>query len=215
MTKRLYGENPYQKSFEAKVEKIEKNRVWLNQTCFYPESGGQTGDIGTINGQRVIDTQFDSEKNIIHIMEREPNFRSNDIVQGEIDWGRRYKIMRVHAASHVMEHFLFQVFGVLKLVGSHLNEKHDSSTYESEERLDPEKIAEVERRTNEFIEKDLPIEVWPDEKKPYFRYWKCGEIQMSCGGTHPRNASEIGPIKLKRETGGQGREKVITSLQRP
>lgn len=212
MTKRLYSEDPYKQSFEAVVEKIEGNKVWLDQTCFYPESGGQAGDTGTINGQRVIDTQFDSEKNIVHILEKEPIFRVNDLVQGEIDWERRYKIMRIHAASHIMEHFLFQVFGPLKLVGSHLNEKHDSSTYESEERLDLEKLAQVERKANEFIAKNLPIETWPDEKKPYFRYWKCGEIQMPCGGTHPKNTSEIGPIKLKRETGGRGREKVITFL---
>lgn len=212
MTKRLYSEDPYKQSFEAVVKKIEGNRVWLDQTCFYPESGGQAGDTGTINSQRVIDTQFDSEKNIVHILEKEPIFHVNDLVQCEIDWERRYKIMRVHAASHIMEHFLFQVFEPLKLVGSHLNEKHDSSTYESEERLDPEKLAQVEQKANEFIAKNLPIETWSDEKKPYFRYWKCGEIQMSCGGTHPKNTSEIGPIKLKRETGGRGREKVITSL---
>lgn len=212
MTKRLYSEDPYKQSFEAVVKKIEGNKVWLDQTCFYPESGGQAGDTGTINDQRVIDAQFDSGKNIVHILEKEPVFRVNDLVQGKIDWERRYKIMRVHAASHIMEHFLFQVFGPLKLVGSHLNEKHDSSTYESGERLDPEKLAQVERKVNEFIAKNLSIETWPDEKKPYFRYWRCSEIQMPCGGTHPKNTSEIGPIKLKRETGGRGREKVITSL---
>jgi len=215
MTKRLYSEDPYKQFFGAVVKKIEGNNVWLDQTCFYPESGGQAGDTGTLNSQRVTDTQFDSEKNVVHILESTPTFKVSDKVEGQIDWERRYRIMRVHAASHIMEHFLFQVFGPLKLVGSHLNEKHDSSTYESEERLDPERIAEVERKANEFIGKDLPIETWPDEKKPYFRYWKCGEIQMPRGGTHPKNTSEIGPIKLKRETGGRGREKVRTSLQKP
>jgi len=196
------------------VEKIERNNVWLDQTCFYPESGGQAGDTGTLNGQRVVDTQFDPEKNIIHILESTLIFKTGDKIEGRIDWERRYRIMRVHAASHIMEHFLFRVFGPLKLIGSHLNEKHDSSTYESEEHLDPEKLAEVERKANEFIEKGLPIETWPDEKKLYFRYWKCSEIQIPCGGTHPKNTSEIGPIKLKRETGGRGREKVRTSLQK-
>lgn len=214
-TKRQYCGDPYQKSFEAKVEKIEGGKVWLDQTCFYPESGGQAGDIGSINGQKVTDTQFDQEKNIVHFLENEPSFQVGDSVCGEIDWERRCKIMRVHAASHIMEHFLFQVFGSLKLVGSHLNEKYDSSTYETEDRLNPEKIEEVERRANEFIAKDLPIETWADEQKLYFRHWRCGEIQMPCGGTHPRNTSEIGPIKLKRKTGGRGRERVITSLQRP
>ena len=212
MTKRVYWENPYQKSFEAKIERIEGKQVWLDQTCFYPESGGQAGDIGTINGQKVIDTQFDSGKNIVHIMEKEISFQVNDVVQGEIAWERRYKIMCIHAASHIMEHFLFQIFGPLELVGSHLNEKHDSSTYESDVPFEQEKLSEVKQKVNEFIAKDLPIETWSDEKKESFRHWKCGEIQIPCGGTHPHNTSEIGKIKIKRKTGGQGREKVITSI---
>lgn len=212
MTKRMYSEDPYKQSFEAVIEKIEGNKVWLDQTCFYPESGGQAGDTGALNGQRVVNTQFDPEKNIVHILESTPTFKIGGQVEGRIDWERRYGIMRVHAASHITEHFLFKVFGPLKLTGTYLNEKRDKSTYESEEILDREKLAEVERKANEFIAQNLPIETWSDEKRPHFRYWKCGPIQMPCGGTHPKNTSEIGPIKLGRETGGRGREKLVTSL---
>jgi len=212
MTKRLYSEDPYKQLFEAVIERIEGNNAWLNQTCFYPESGGQAGDTGILNGQRVVDTQFDSEKSIIHILESIPTFKVGDQVEGQIDWDRRYKIMRIHAVSHIMEYFLFQVFGQLKLTGSHLNEKYDKSTYELDEKLDLEKLVEVAKRANKLIAQNLPIETWSDEKRPHFRYWKCGPIQMPCGGTHPNNTSEIGPIKIKRETGGRGREKVVTSL---
>jgi len=215
MTKKLYVENPYQQSFEATVEKVDGNKVWLDQTCFYPESGGQAGDMGTLNGQKVCDTRFDTENNIVHTMEGAPVFKTNDRIKGQIDWDRRYKIMRIHAASHIMEYFLFQVFGPLKLTGSHLNEKYDKSTYVSEDKLDSEKLTEVTEKANAFISQGLPIETWPDEKRPNFRHWKCGEIKMPCGGTHPKNTREIGSIKLKRETGGSGREKVITSLMSP
>jgi len=212
MTKKLYWENPYQATFTAKVEKVEGNNVWLDQTCFYPESGGQAGDKGVLNGQNVIDTRFDQDKNIFHIMENNPALKVGDIVEGKIDWERRYKIMRIHAASHIMEHFLFKIFGQLKLTGSHLNEKHDSSTYESADRLDQDKLSIVEKEANNFISQNLPIETYPDEKRLNFRWWKCGEIIMPCGGTHPNNTNEIGPIKLKREGGGQGKEKVVTSF---
>lgn len=213
MTKKLYWEDAYQKAFSAKVEKVEGQNIWLDQTCFYPESGGQAGDSGIINGQKVTDARFDQDKNVYHIMENEATLGAGDAVEAEIDWERRYKIMRVHTASHIMEHFLFEVFGQLKLTGSHLNERHDSSTYESVDRLDPDKLFAVEEKANVFIAQNLSIETYPDEKNPNYRWWKCGDILMPCGGTHPRNTSEIGTIKLKRENGGQGREKVVTSLK--
>ncbi|KUK99432.1 MAG: Putative metal-dependent hydrolase [Parcubacteria bacterium 32_520] len=191
MTKRIYWENPYQTAFSAKVEKVEGKNVWLDQTCFYPESGGQAGDTGTMNGQKVIDTKFDQDKNIFHVMENETTLKTGDSVEGVIDWERRYKIMKIHSASHIMEHFLFKIFGQLKLTGSHLNEKHDSSTYESAERLDQEKLSMVEKEVNDFISQNLPIETYPDEKKPNYRWWKCGDILIPCGGTHPRNTSFI------------------------
>jgi len=212
MTKRLYSENPYKQSFDAIVEKVQGEKVWLNQTCFFPRSGGQVGDMGALNNLKVIDTEFDSEKNIVHVLECISGLEIGDRVEGQINWDRRHKIMCIHSASHIMEHFLFQVFGDLKLIGSHLNEKYDKSTYVSEERFNSEELKKVEDRANEFIAQGLPIETWTDEKKLYFKYWKCGPIEMPCGGTHPRNTDEIGKIKLKRENGGKGCEKVVTSL---
>jgi len=100
MTKMLYWEDQYQTIFSAKVEKTEGNNVWLDQTCFYPESGGQAGDTGTINGQKVVDTKFDQDKNVFHVMENETTLKAGDSVEGAIDWERRYKIMKTLCLSH-------------------------------------------------------------------------------------------------------------------
>jgi len=101
----------------------------------------------------------------------------------------------------------------LKLVGSHLNERHDQSTYEVEDKLPKDKLQEVENNANKFIAEGHLIETYPDENKQYYRWWKCGEILMPCGGTHVKNTKEIGKIKLKRKTGGRGREQVITTIE--
>lgn len=212
MTLKLYWNDPYQSIFSAIVTRVEENKVWLDQTCFYPESGGQAGDTGVINNEKVIDTQFDEDKNIFHIMENVTALKMGDTVNGKIDWERRYKIMKIHAASHIMEHFLHQKFDQLKLVGSNINEERDSSTYESVDPLDKNKLSEVERDVNAFTLQALHIETYWDREDPNFRWWKCEDILMPCGGTHPRNTSEIGMIKLKRENGGKGREKVKTYL---
>ena len=211
-TKKIFNYDPYQSEFTANVVKIDGDKVWLDQTVFYPESGGQAGDTGYINDYLVIDTQYDGDKNIFHQLDQKPDLLLGQSVKGKIDWDRRYKIMRVHAASHIMEHFLFQVFGDLKLLGSHLNEKHDKSTYEYDGQLDQVRLLEVERLSNELIDQDLEILRCLDEKRPDFRYWQCDKIKMPCGGTHPKRTLEIGHIKLKRKTGGEGRESVITSL---
>ena len=213
MTEKLYVGDPYIKEFEAYVLRINGDRVVLDKTAFYPESGGQVGDMGYLNQTRVIDTQYDEKKkNILHIMVEQPDFGQGDEVIGKIDWDRRYRIMRLHAASHIMEHFLYKIFGELKLVGTHVNEKHDSSTYEYPETFDHEKLKQVKNLANGFISKGYEIERWEDPNKSGWWYWKAGEIEMPCGGTHPINVKEIGQIVIKRKSGGKGREKVLTSL---
>jgi alanyl-tRNA synthetase len=210
-TKKLFILDPYLKEFEATVLKTTTNHVLLDRTCFYPESGGQAGDTGYLGQSGVIDTQYDSDrKTIIHIIEGKYTFEEGEKVCGRIDWDRRYKIMKLHAASHVVEYFLFKVFGSLKLVGTHVNERHDSSTYEYPDTFSPQKIEEVNRLANEYISKGYVIERWTDKKNSNYLYWKAGEIEVPCCGTHPKSLAEVGPIRIKRETGGRNREKVIT-----
>ncbi len=213
MTEKIYIQDPYVKEFEAFIQKIEGNNVVLNKTAFYPESGGQAGDTGYIDKTRVIDTRYAPDRQIIiHITSGEPSFEEGNKIKGIIDWSRRYRIMRLHAASHIMEHFLYKVFGELKLSGTHVNEKHDSSTYETDKILEPEKLQRVNDLANAFISKGYEINRWEDSNRPGWMYWKADEIEIPCGGTHPKNTKEIGAIIIKRKSGGSGKEKIITSL---
>lgn len=185
----------------------------MDRTVFFPESGGQSGDKGWINQVEVIDTKYDEIKeSILHIIDSPLNFNEGDKVTGRIDWDRRYRIMRLHAASHIMEYFLYKIMGTLRLVGTHVNEKYDSSTYEYPTAFDPEKIKQVENLVNEFISKNYEIQRWEDHDKIGWYHWKAGEIELLCGGTHPKNVKEIGKIIIKRKNGGRGREKILTSL---
>jgi len=213
-TEKLYMKDAYLKEFEAHVIKIMGNQVLLDKTAFYSERGGQVGDTGFLNNTRVIDTKYDendeNKHSILHIIEGNPYFKEGDSIIGRIDWDRRYKIMKNHAASHITEYFLDQIFGKLKLVGTLVNEKHDSSTYIYHEALDKDKLLQVERLSNEFILKGYEIERWEDPDRHGWWYWKAGEITMPCGGTHPLNTEEIGQISIKRKSGGKGKEKIFT-----
>ncbi len=211
ITRKLYNDNPYLKSFNAVVTKSVSNVLELDQTIFYPEGGGQVGDTGVINGIRVVDTQKDNGT-IQHILEVSTNFIVGDKVEGEIEWNRRYLIMKLHSAAHIMEFFLWKHIGKIERLGSRVDEKKDRADYLYEGRLPSEKIKKAEEDTNLFLTKNNIITIQPDPTNIEIRIWKCGPIEMPCGGTHVNNTSEIGVIKLKRKNPGKGVERIETTL---
>jgi alanyl-tRNA synthetase len=211
ITEKLYDDDPYLKKFKARVLRVDGNGVELDRTAFYPEGGGQAGDSGVIGGVRVVDTQKD-DSTILHVLETTPSFSVGDEVDCEIDWERRHRIMRLHSAAHIMEHFLWKQLGHLERLGSYVDEEKDRADYEYEGRLPPEALKEVEEATNEFLAEGHDIRIDPDPMQPDIRIWRCAEIEMLCGGTHVRNTMEIGRIRLKRKNPGRGKERVETSL---
>jgi Ser-tRNA(Ala) deacylase AlaX len=209
MTTRLYDEDHYLVEFDAKVSWIDGLNVVLDQTAFYAQSGGQAGDKGTINCEAVVDTRI-IEGILFHVMAEEPGFSVDDEIHGVIDWDRRYRIMKIHSASHIMEHFFYKNFGILERLGSNVDYKKDRSDYKSDERLDPEKLKKTEDEINVFLAEGHEISIEVDDDG--MRTWRCGPIEDHCGGAHVRNTSEIGRIKLKRKNPGRGKERVETSL---
>ena len=210
-TVRLYDDDPYLTTTKARVVNINGNQVELDKTIFYPESGGQTGDTGTIGGVRVLDTHICNGR-IFHETESPLQVFLGRTVEIELDWGRRYRIMKLHSASHLMEYFLFQKLGRLDRLGSSVDEKKDRSDYAYEGRLTLEDLVAVGEETNAFIGEGYDITIESDPDQPGKRIWRCGYIEMPCGGTHVMNTSEIGSIKLKRKNPGKGKERVETSL---
>ncbi len=210
-TKKLFNDDPYLTSFKARVVKVDGDAVELDKTAFFPEGGGQVGDTGVIGGVRVVDTRNDNGT-VQHVLEAPPVFRVGDEVEGVIDWDRRYRIMKLHSAAHIMEHFFWKTIGVIDRVGSRVDEKKDRADYVYEGRLPAEGLAKAQEDTNSFLSEDHEITIHPDPERPEIRIWRCGPVEMPCGGTHVRNTSEIGVVKLKRKNPGKGVERVETSL---
>lgn len=208
-TEKLYNAEPYLNKFEAKVIEIDGNNVVLDQTTFYPEGGGQAGDTGFIETNRVLDTRT-TDSSIIHILEETPSFQMGDTIHGVLDWDRRYKIMKLHTASHMMEYFLWKHFGYAERTGSNVDDRKDRADYAYDERLDPENLKKVEDDTNLFLMEGNDVVIIVDENG--LRNWKCGPVEMHCSGTHVKNTIEVGKIKLKRKNPGRGEERVETSL---
>jgi Ser-tRNA(Ala) deacylase AlaX len=209
-TIRLFDDDHYLVEFDAKVLEIDGVNLVLDRTAFYAESGGQAGDMGMINDARVVDTRIIDGKHV-HLLEEDPSFGVGDSVHGSIDWDRRYRIMKIHSASHVMEHIFYNNFGVLERLGSNVDDKKDRSDYRTEDRLDPNLLKKTEDEINSFLSEGHEIRIEVDENG--IRSWISGPFVDHCGGTHVRNTSEIGLIKLKRKNPGRGKERVETSLK--
>lgn len=208
-TVKLYDGDHYLREFEAEVVAVDACGVELDRTVFYAEAGGQAGDSGALNGLRVVDTRVVGD-HIVHVMEDSPGLRPGDLVVGVIDWDRRYRIMRLHTASHIMEYFIWKRFGFMERTGSFVDERKDRADYLHDGRLEPGKLKAVEVDTNEFLAEGHPVKIEVDDEG--MRHWSCGPVEMLCAGTHVRNTSEIGVIKLKRRNPGRGSERVETSL---
>ena len=144
-TKKLYFDDPYQIEFNSKVVRkfIHNNQpaVIIAQTCFYPESGGQPSDKGTINGIEVTGV-IEEDKNIIHLLDREVE---SDEIQGKIDWETRFDHMQQHAGQHVLSQSFYELVGG-ETLSFHMG--NESSTVEINVRsISEQEVAEVEKLT--------------------------------------------------------------------
>ncbi|MVT13692.1 MAG: alanyl-tRNA editing protein [Euryarchaeota archaeon] len=208
-TIKLYWTDPYMKVFMAKVVGIEENYLILDQSAFYPQGGGQVGDTGKINEIRVLNT-IKKDDTIYHEMEDISPFSVGMEVKGEINWERRYMIMRHHSASHIVEYFIIKNFPWVRPYSSGLvDEKKDRQDYLTEIPFKEEDLKIVEDQVNSFILEDHEIKTWTDENG--IRHWVCEFIEMKCSGTHVKRTGEIGRIKIaKGKKPGRGRERIET-----
>lgn len=210
--KKLFYDDQYQKTASAKVLKIDGNQVWLDQTIFFAFSGGQENDSGSINAIKVVDLKWsEDKKEIIHVLESPPTFKVGDQVQLNLDWEKRWKLMRLHSAAHVVSDVLEKHFGVKEYVGSNVTAEKSRLDIVYEENISP-KIPEIEKMSNEFIARGLDVKIYEDPAEKGLRWWETEGIKMNCSGTHVRNLKEIGKVKLKRSNIGKGKERVEIKL---
>ena len=208
-TKRLYFENPYQIEFEARVvERLswrEKPAVVLDQTCFYPESGGQPSDRGTLNGIEVLGV-LEEDSKILHLLEDDI---SAGEVKGKIDWQTRFDFMQQHAGQHILSQSFHELYQA-ETLSFHLGEV--TSTVEIDLRkVAEEEVERVETRANDIVFQDREIKSYfipeekissiplrkPPKKKGLIRVVEVTDFDYSaCGGTHPSKTGEVGLIKI-------------------
>ena len=236
MTDRLYYTDPYLRTFDATIQRIEQRPdrqvVTLDRTAFYPTSGGQPFDVGTVGDLRVLDVVDEDDGSVGHVLdlyrrtgpvgppeEAEGSaLRVGETVRGEIDWTRRFDHMQQHTGQHVLSAAIDRVCHA-RTVSFHLGAA--ASTIDLDRELSPAEIAAAETEPNRIVWENRPVAirfvtaeeaaVLPLRKEPArggtLRLIEVEGFDLSaCGGTHVARSGAIGIIAVaswERFKGGQ------------
>jgi misacylated tRNA(Ala) deacylase len=221
MTELLYQMDSYLKDFKAIVTAVDLDNhgLVLDRTAFYPGGGGQPSDSGSL---KVGDTQFKVNKikriagNIIHLLDGEaPLPEVGAAVNGSIGWERRYQLMRTHSALHVLCGVIFRDYGA-SVTGGDMDPLQGRMDFEFET-MHRDLVDKIESAVNKEVDKahDIKVTILPrgeafqipdlirtkinllPEGIQQVRVVEIEDLDLQAdGGTHVRNTSEIGRIRV-------------------
>ena len=210
-TERLYYSDCYLREFEARVLAAEPEargfRVFLDRSAFYPDSGGQPPDRGTLGGIPVLDV-IEEDEAVAHVLERKPE---GERVTGQIDWPRRFDHMQQHTGQHVLS-AAFEKLGNYRTVSFHLGTEVSTIDLDSD-RLGRRQIDEAEELANRVVFENREVRIFfkaaseavqmglrkATEREGEVRLVEVPDFDLSaCGGTHVSRTGAIGLILVRR-----------------
>jgi alanyl-tRNA synthetase len=192
MTHRLYYTDSYLRDFEAAVigRSDDSRRIYLDQTAFYPTSGGQPFDAGQLGGIEITDVVDEGER-VAHLLAAP---LMGERTRGQVDWSRRFDHMQQHTGQHLLSAVLADLAGH-STVGVHFG--RESSTLDLDiGALTPDQVSKAEERANDIVVQNRPVEVTFEGTLRIVTIQ--GLDRSSCGGTHVRATGEIGPILIRK-----------------
>ena len=223
-TKALYYDDYKLSEFKAKILKVIGNKIILDKTVFYPTSGGQLHDLGSIkriSDSRIFDVLdvFKQGKIIVHVLENN-NLKVNENVLGKIDSERRLQLAQHHTSTHIVN------AAARRILGQHINQAGAKKTVEKAhidithyQSLTDEELKKIEEEANKLIKQSILIHksFMPREnaeKKYGFAIYQGGvpigqQLRIvditgvdveACGGTHLDNTKEAEKIKILKST---------------
>ncbi len=215
MTQKLYLEEPYRTAFEAVVVASRtldagSREVVLDRTLFYPESGGQLADAGTLGEARVTGVREGADDTVVHVVAGE--VPGSGEVQGSIDWARRFDHMQQHTGQHVLSRAFIET-GKLPTVSFHMGDETCTIDLEGSG-FDDAAVRRAEDLANRIVAENRPIAVnlvplaeldqlelrrKVPEGVTIARIVSVAEFDaIPCCGTHVRSTGELGLVKVLR-----------------
>lgn len=241
VTVRLYYEDAYIRKFRAKLIGVktggEMLSLVLDATAFYPGGGGQPCDTGVIKGQGwtlSVENVHVEEDKIVHMGQldgRQP--QAGEEVLCVINWDRRYRLMRMHTAAHILGYCIKEIYGRdVSFAGGSLGVEQSFDDFST--RISRADLSRIEDMVNRIVSRDMTIKIFwlprPAAERYLSRFGEKltelhagisdvriveieGIYACACGGTHLRRTGEVGKIKLlKRESKGRGITRIRYTL---
>lgn len=235
-TELLYSTDAYVRAFDATVvDSTPEGGLILDRTAFYATGGGQPHDVGTLTWQggscNVVEVRKAGPR-VVHTVDGTPP-PPGTTVTGEIDWDRRYALMRHHTALHSMSGVIFQLFGAT-VTGGQMYPDRARMDFQLPD-LSRERLQQIEERTNELLIEGHPVSIRflprgeafqiPDlirtkvnlipEGIDIIRVVNIEGIdQQADGGTHVANTREVGRVRITgSENKGKGNKRLEIVLE--
>ncbi|MBI4149149.1 alanyl-tRNA editing protein [Candidatus Woesearchaeota archaeon] len=229
-----YLHDAYHKEFAAKVIAVDGNFVCLDQTYFYPEGGGQPHDTGILQrGKDRFQVVFTTKMSgrIAHQLHA-PGLRVGDTAQGVIDWNRRYTLMRMHTAAHILSEIVHRAAGAL-ITGNQLDTLSSRIDF-SLENFSKEAVAAYISQANLIVQQNLPVTIRFLSRQDAMKLPQVSKLAMGLppgitevrivsignfdqqadGGTHVRSTNEVGTLILNKiENKGKANRRIYFSLR--
>jgi misacylated tRNA(Ala) deacylase len=220
MTDLLYQTDSYLKQFEATVAGLDadSHAVILDRSAFYPGGGGQPNDEGTLTiGGRAypVSRVKKAGADVLHVVKGDPLPALGDGAVGEIDWERRYRLMRTHTAMHILCGVVWRDYGA-QVTGGNMEPLSGRMDFEFET-MRQELVAEIEERINAEVAaaRDVRVRILPraeafqipdlirtkinllPEGIQEVRTVELVGLDLQAdGGTHVHNTSEVGHLRV-------------------
>jgi len=226
-TKLLYYQDSYLREFDARIMEFrpagDATVLVLDQTAFYPTSGGQPNDLGTIGGIPLRDVQINESGEVAHIVVGEAAslsrvFSTGTAVHCIVDWARRFDHMQQHTGQHLLSAAFVRLFR-FETVSFHLGTEISTIDLAAPSVV-PRHLAEGEELSNRTVIENRPVHARfrdaetldeemlrrPDvsgrravERKGELRLIEIEDFDLCpCGGTHVARTGEIGPIFVRK-----------------
>lgn len=220
-TVRLYYEDALLARFSATVTEVAAGGrvVYLDRTAFYPTSGGQPHDLGTLAEVAITDV-VDEEDRIAHHLAEPLRRPAGAMVAGQVDMARRVDHMQQHTAQHLLSALLSDEYG-WPTVSVHFGDASSTVDVSGVDGIDTEPLAEIEHRANTLARSNRVVSLSYEEAATAQGLRKAsdrdgllrivtieGLDRSACGGTHVARTGEIGAILLRRAERTRGHTRI-------